>query len=211
MFNAQSVGNKSASIQRWISDAKLNIGTLVETWHDDACMPPGFRYLEKARQRPDGFMKVNHGGVCMLYDHSLQARRLQLPNFSSFEVIAAYLHRSGFNAVVVVIYRPGSQVITQSFFKDFGNLLEHTATFSAQTMIVGDLNVHVDDVSDANARRLSDMLDSHNLVQHIEKPTQKRGHTLDLVITRADLAVSLQPVDPPLLSDHSFVVVDIDS
>ena len=33
-------------------------------------------------------------------------------------------------------------------------------------------------------------------------------HTLDLLITRDDQSVAVLPVDPPLLSDHAFVVAD---
>jgi len=82
LFNARSVGDKSANIQRWITDGEINIAALVETWHDDtsspqlvACAPPGFEYVEKARPRSDTLStSTNHGGVCLLYDHSLRTR-----------------------------------------------------------------------------------------------------------------------------------------
>jgi len=41
-------------------------------------------------------------------------------------------------------------------------------------------------------------------------PTHLGGHTLDLFITRDSQVVQLSPIDPPTLSDHSFVVVNID-
>jgi len=50
LFNARSVGEKSAAVQQWITDMKLSLAALVETWHDDAsspqliaCAPPGFK------------------------------------------------------------------------------------------------------------------------------------------------------------------------
>ena len=116
LFNARSVNDKSAAIQQWIVDTKLSLTALVETWHDDAsspqliaCAPPGFRYVEKARPRKDNLStSTNHGGVCLLYEPSLHARVVQLPVFSTFESIAVFVHRAGFHAVVVVVYRPGS-------------------------------------------------------------------------------------------------------
>jgi exonuclease III len=60
---------------------------------------------------------------------------------SSFEVVGTYLHRAGFNAVVVVIYRPGSSGATHAFFDDFSELLERLAIFSSPLMIVGDFNI----------------------------------------------------------------------
>ena len=138
LFNACSVGNKCASVQQWIVDAELNVAALVETWHDDAsspdliaCTPPGFRYVEKARQRSESdklSLTVNHGGVALFYDRSLHTRPCQLQSFASFEAVATYVYRSGFNAVVIVIYHRGSQTVAQSFFDDLSSLLESTCT-----------------------------------------------------------------------------------
>ena len=107
-------------------------GALYKQLYDDAsspqlvaCVPPGFRYVENARPRKDNLsMTTNHGGVCLLYEPSLRARHVQLPVFSTFEVVAAYVHRAGFNAVVVVVYREGSYVVILSFFDEFSDLLQ---------------------------------------------------------------------------------------
>ena len=77
-------------------------------------------------------------------------------------------------------------------------------------MIAGDFNIHVDDESDVHAGKLMDLLSCHNLRQHVTCPTHVQGHTLDLLITRDDQPITVLPVDPPLLSDHSFVVADLD-
>ena len=82
LLNARSVSNKCANIQHWISDRKLNVAALVETWHDDAsspdliaCAPSGFQIVEKARVRRNELStSTNHGGVCLLYDASLHGR-----------------------------------------------------------------------------------------------------------------------------------------
>jgi len=94
------------------------------------------------------------------------------------------------------------------FFTDFSDLLERLAVYSASLMIVGDFNVHVDDTTDTSASKLSGILANHDLQQHVKSPTHSDGHTLDLIITRNDNLVSLLPIDPPLLSDHAFVVAD---
>ena len=75
-------------------------------------------------------------------------------------------------------------------------------------MIVGDFNIHVYDVTDVNAGKPINILGSHSLVQHVRSPIHSHGHTLDLFITRDDQLVKLLSVDPPLLSDHAFVVAD---
>lgn len=50
------------------------------------------------------------------------------------------------------------------------------------------------------------ILESFNLVQHVNGPTHKKGHTLDLIITRAtDELVTSIDIQDPMLSDHSAV------
>ena len=72
---------------------------------EPACAPPGFKYVESARPRKgSSTTSTNHGGVCLYYEPSLHARTVQLPVFSTFEVVAAFLHRASFN--VVVVYLP---------------------------------------------------------------------------------------------------------
>jgi len=216
LFNARSVADKSTAVQQWISEMKLDLAALVETWHDDAtspqliaCAPPGYKYVEAARPRKDNMStSTNHGGVCLLYESSLHVRLVQLPVFSTFEVVTAFVQRAGFNAVVVVVYRPGSSGVTQSFFDDLSDLLERLSTFSAPLMITGDFNIHVDDATNIHVSKFTDILSCHSLRQHVTSPTHVHGHTLDLLITRDDQSVAVLPVDPPLLSDHSFVVAD---
>ena len=166
--------------------------------------------MESARPRNNLSTSTNHGGVCLFYGPSLYARTVQLPVFATFEAVAAFIHRAGFKAVVVVVYRPGSCSVTQTFYDDFSDMLERLSTFSAPLMIAGDFNIHVDDETDVHAGKLTDLLACHSLRQHVAYPTHAQGHTLDLVITRDDQSIALLPVDPPLLSDHSFVVADCD-
>ena len=71
------------------------------------------------------------------------------------------------------------------FFNEFPILLERLAVASGHLLLTGDFNFHVDDRTDSLASRFLDLLDSHNLIQHLPGPTYKDNHTLDLMITRA--------------------------
>ena len=69
--------------------------------------------------------------------------------------------------------------------------------------MTGDFNFHVDVSDDREALRFLDILDLHNLQQHVHEPTHIAGHTLDLLITRGDdsLVKSVR-VYSGLPSDH---------
>ena len=69
--------------------------------------------------------------------------------------------------------------------------------------MVGDFNFHVDQPDDHNASVFLDILDSADLGQHVTEATHKKGHTLDLVITRKSAhLVSNLSVKRGLPSDH---------
>ena len=46
-------------------------------------------------------------------------------------------------------------------------------------MVYGDFNIHFDVADDYNTRKLLDLLESADLVQHIKEPTYRSGHTLE--------------------------------
>ena len=79
-------------------------------------------------------------------------------------------------------------------------------------MIVGDFNIHVDDANDPEAAIFLDLLDSMNLKQLVTGPTNQRGHTLDLIITReTDSVVHGIPSIGRFFSDHAVVTCGLNS
>ena len=220
LFNARSVSEKSAAISTWIGTCRLNVAAITETWHDGAdspqlvaCAPDGYQLVEQARQRHGAdelSMSTNHGGVCLLVDSSLRVRRVTLPTSTSFEAVCAYVHRSGLNAFVVCVYRRGSRSATDSFFTELADLLECMAPRASPVVIVGDFNIHVDDVSDPIAAKFDSLVSSYGYCQHVKQSTHRAGHVLDLILTNStDLSVDVHPISPALLSDHAFVIAEV--
>ena len=77
-------------------------------------------------------------------------------------------------------------------------------------LITGDFNIHVDDPCDTDCARFLGLLESMGLQQHVDVPTHKYGHTLDLIITRrADSLLSTNPIADCLFSDHFTVISDL--
>ena len=149
---------------------------------------------------------ANHGGIALMFDHSLWVRRVDLPLFATFESVCAYVQRPCFNAYVICIYRPGSHAPTDAFFTDLSELFERIAVFSSPAIVLGDCNVHLDVATNGNAVKFLSVIESFGFQQHVKTPTHRCGHLLDLILTRPELCINVLPVDPPTLSDHSFVV-----
>ncbi len=85
-------------------------------------------------------------------------------------------------------------------------MLERILTFPGHLVITGDFNFHIDVPSDPLGQCLSDLLDSLHLTQLVQSPTHKLGHTLDLLIIKADSnTVMSATTSYPCLLDHLAV------
>ena len=108
--------------------------------------------------------------------------------------------------LVIVIYRPQAVGLSpEIFLDDFSTLLEELIVCSEELLIMGDFNLHIDDIENTQAVRFISLLDSFGLKQHVVSPTHRGGHILDLVITRDDcvaLEVSNICVLEQPVSDH---------
>ena len=216
VFNARSVGNKSASVCDWIANNSFHLAAIVETWHDGndspslvACTPPGYRYVERARPRSDeNVLGTNHGGVCLFHTDNLHVRPVPLPVYDSFEHLCVYVQGSGTNTLVIVVYRPGGAAINKDFFESFVDLLERTAAYKS-LLILGDLNIHLDIPTNPHTITFNHTMSDFGLTQHINCSTHNGGHLLDVFITRCDVTMRSMVVDPPSLSDHSFIVAEV--
>ena len=115
------------------------------------------------------------------------------------------------NFQMVLIYRPPpstkNKLTIPMFFDDFHKLLDTLDDYYQRPVILaGDFNLHLDKPQDSNVSKFLDILDSANLLQHITTPTHKRGHTLDLLISRAEenLVHDIK-VLPDIYSDHRVI------
>ena len=76
------------------------------------------------------------------------------------------------------MYRPPysseHRVPTSVFFTEFSDYLESVFLCKEQLLIIGDFNIHVDV---ADSLKLTDLLESIGLRQHVSQPTHVHGHT----------------------------------
>ena len=117
------------------------------------------------------------------------------------------LHNNSVTTCIVIIYRPppssANGFTIDLFFNEFSSLLEQLEFSSGKLLITGDFNIHVNDASDTTALKFLDLLDSFNLIQHINMPTHRNSNTLDLIIARLDKQIFCNlSVNDPLISDH---------
>ena len=106
--------------------------------------------------------------------------------------------------VLLGVYRPGSQALSELFFNELSAVFERLSAYNCPVVACGDFIVHVDRADDVNAVRLEQLLQSFGCTKHVTEPTHNAGHTLDLVITRNDTEISGLRVGA-MVSDQALI------
>ena len=85
------------------------------------------------------------------------------------------------------------------------------ADYSKSLIIAGDFNLHLHDPPDSHAKRfVLDMLDTFGLRQLVHGATHKKGHTLDLLVTRSEDSLIIHDrIRHPGIADHCAVHCDL--
>jgi exonuclease III len=199
-----------------IQEHPCEVIALTETWitsgHTPAELidltPSGFDLLSCPRISGRG------GGVAFLVRQDLTYSFDQFA-FSSFEAISVSVKLPTTSLSLLNVYRPPDTSKHcqpfSIFLSDFFSLLTSFATTPHPFLITGDFNIHVDNPSDSHAIAFSKLLSDANLIQHVAVPTHTHNHTLDLVITPADLVCvpKIQTLDSSP-SDHFPVMTSLD-
>ena len=217
MLLKHSVGNKYTAICGEIIDRSIQVCLLTETWHTAAtdtamrrCIPSGYALYDVPR--PSDGSSQNHGGLAAIVSSVYKYRAITPPYApATFESMAFTLTGSpSSSTAVLLIYRPGSAMLTNSFFVELTAYLEAMSMFKCPLIIAGDFNIHIEDEDGGNARKLMDLLHSFDCSQRVVGQTHRHGGTLDHVWTRSDETVINLTVDPPdMISDHSLITWQI--
>jgi len=219
--NVRSAGCKSAEICDIIQSHDADILVVTETWQepDDnavinantldgySCIHHRARPIEKKADTLSLSFE-NHGGIAIMHRSTISVVMLTLSlDVTTFEYICSRIRSDNGLMILVAVYRPGSKtIITQRFFSELTELLEHVAAHRCPVVLTGDFNVRVDRPDDLHASSLSELLSSFDLVQHVTVPTHDCKGMLDLVITRSIDKIDSISVDMNSLSDHALLL-----
>ncbi|KAG1926087.1 hypothetical protein F2P79_025107, partial [Pimephales promelas] len=147
------------------------------------------------------------GGLAVIHRSDLILSSITLPELTSFECLA-FKCQHPLSTTILLIYRPPKP--NPSFIPEISNLLSTFCTMSANTIVLGDMNIHVNSSTCRFAAEFLQLLDCFNLTQLVDAPTHTRGHTLDLVITNSVYLSNLLVYDLGV-SDHKAISMEMSS
>jgi hypothetical protein len=201
-----------------IDEKDLDILCMTETWlwkeGDEPVIkdivPPGYDQLHHARSHGKG----RGGGVMIVFRKSILMKECKHRQWKNFENIEATFPCGKRTIRLVCVYRPPpsdeNEVTVKGFFEDFEPFLSSGNLPSENIIVVGDLNFHVNDPTDSNARRLIRLYEPLGFEQLVNEPTQTFGNTLDLALVRCRKLVTSVSVEKNDLSDHFLVTLGTD-
>ena len=158
------------------------------------------------------------GGIMAIFKENINIKQISNTKyfFKSFEMLRTTITFPVENKTyqLFCIYRPPAsqknKIKKTDFLPEFESFLQDIYTKTENCIILGDLNVHVDDTSDSEAKAFLETLKALNLTQHVTEPTHIGGHTLDLVISKEnDRNISCVSVGDCPFGDHSYVSTEL--
>ena len=214
-WNVQSIRNKCAEVMEHIIDHNAGAVFLTETWmeadkNDITAMVKSYGYT-LLHNRRRGREKEIGVGVGVMIKSSMRHKHKKCKFFSSFEVTMISVKLTNNTMLILVTIYRLLFVPASSFMKDFSDFLEILSVMPEDFILAGDINFHLE-TCDYQVEALRKLWSSFNLVQHVDIPTHKLGHTLDLVLTRCDSVEIRNLVAKDVqLSDHYMVSFDLEA
>jgi hypothetical protein len=212
-INVQSLSNKVDDLLEVRRTQHVDVLFITESWHDSdsVCIRrlrvDGFQVVDRPRPRlrADSLM-TNHGGIVVAAVSGVRLMKLDLGvTPTTFELLCVRVAVGSSSFVAVIVYRPGSAVISAAFFVEMSDVLDRLATFAEPVLLTGDVNIHLERSTDSDTGRFVEMLTARGLARIITDPTHSLGGALDVVATRVDIMPSKVDVIDVGLSDHSLL------
>ena len=209
-MNCCSLRNKTHEIIEEAVVEGLDVVFLTETWLranekslERELSEFGFSLAHKSRGSPGG-------GVGVIFRNGINVTHpKKTKQFKTFEALEATITGHGLQrTTVAVVYSSPTKRNNSCFLEE---MEEFFLGFSERkgSVIVGDLNVHIEKPKEKLTADFMDLLDDHGFIQRVQGPTHKAGGTLDLVLSRNSESTpgisNILVTDQPFLPDHCQV------
>ena len=117
-----------------------------------------------------------------MFHDNLDVKHTTTYDFASMECSDFRINLPNCIVNLAIIYRLPDRSVLQ-FALDILDYMERNINTTGSPVITGDLNIKMNDKEDASTNTMLDILDSLDLVNHVNFPTPRSQNTLDLVIT----------------------------
>ena len=207
LWNARSLNNKLHHLTTLLLEEDLDVVFITETWfksQKNNCTATlrehGYSIFHFNRTDRGG------GGVAFIYKDCIKLSGGKCYNYDTFECIVGSMTCISSKKITFVLVYRFTELAPSLFLTEFHNLIEKVFVQFNNLIILGDFNLHVNQVFNSEVIRFNSILSSFGLSQLVDRPTHVAGNTLDLLITnQTQMQIKDICVDHVNFSDHSFV------
>ena len=104
---------------------------------------------------------------------------------------------------------PTDGTTTTMFLDDITELFMTCIPKYDNIMLLGNFNMHIEDISNADSIIFNDTMEALGLIQHVKSPTHKQGNTLDLIFSEVNGQLGILNCQlNNYISDHAVITID---
>ncbi len=212
VVNTQSLNEKTQDFMDYAIGIRSDLCVVTETFLTDlstvtraALQSNGYHFVDQPRLSGQA-----RGGTGLLHRECFKVSKTSVGQKLSFEFSEWLVQWSNKRLKLCIVYHPpysqSNPISNGTFLEEFDDYLDSIVLCDELLCISGDFNIHMNKPNDTDQIRLSSMLKSYGLINHVTVPTHKHGNTLDLIITRDNEELILsKPKAGYMISDHCFI------
>ena len=191
-INVQSVKNKDMILHQYVCGNKIDLCLLIETWLTDSDIDKVWRSctsLNNGSLRMDTSHRIGQrgGGLALISSNILNVTKIDEENKRSFQFAIWKVSCKEYTISIIGVYLPPYSTVNQytnaMFLDKFVEWLPDQLAKYKNVVLMGDINLHLNNVDDPDASTLRYSLDALGLKIHNTFPTHRHGNTLDILAT----------------------------
>ena len=216
-INVQSMRNKHLAYLEHLIVDQIDICVVTEIWLNNLdptiiadLNTQGYIFKPFVRNRTGG-------GIALSYRDNITVVEIDRTSEpTSYEHVQWKVTTKHHSFTLLGVYHPPRSqqngYTNQQFVDHFSTILVPILATSNNILVLGDFNIHVNDINDPDNILLQNWLTAFGLENHVTFPTHSDGNTLDLVISKHKQKLSVLTVKPGIsLCDHTEVVICVDA
>ena len=154
------------------------------------------------------------GGIALVYKSKYNSKTVRNGKTRSFEYGIWHISSANMNLSIAAIYHPPytnkNHITNNMFIDDFTDWLVKEIMLHDNLLILGDFNLHINDLDNPNTDIFFDTVTAIGLNQHVNFTIHQLGNILDLVMSEELSQFQILSCKPGVyLSDHCTIEVDI--
>ena len=218
VFNARSLRNKTFGVCEYLKDNNCDLCFVTEAWiklNDESIVAEILDMGYEIKFQPRKGSRRG-GGVCVLYKPGLNVEKCKINSYKAFEVLQITVKGCDNSLLrVSALYRTGQMSVEKRslFINELDQYLESIVELKGEHFLCGDLNIHVEDSTNANTNELFSITESFGYQQIVNQATHRDGGTLDLLffksesntISLAKKSLFIHDLCYSMTSDHCFI------